>query len=90
MQDIQNVGIYSCRILTLERIQADMATAKKMRVEVDDELYKGIFVHLDSQNPVQFEEIVVNAKLAPAFVKQNYNKVTAENLSKLDCSAKSY
>ncbi|MGK0292597.1 MAG: GntR family histidine utilization transcriptional repressor [Porticoccaceae bacterium] len=79
VQDIQNIGIYSCRILTLETIQADMATAKKMRVEVDDELYKGIFVHLDSQNPVQFEEIVVNAKLAPAFLKQNYNKVTAEN-----------
>jgi GntR family histidine utilization transcriptional repressor len=79
VQDIQSVGIYSCRILTLERIQADMATAKKMRVEVGDELYKGIFVHLDRQNPVQVEEILVNAKLAPAFIKQNYNKVIAEN-----------
>jgi GntR family histidine utilization transcriptional repressor len=30
VQDIQNIGIYSCRILTLETIQADMADRKSV------------------------------------------------------------
>ena len=75
---IQKFGIYSCRIVSLERIQADMLIAQRMRINVDDELYKGTFVHLNRDKAAQFEEIVVNPLVAPAFIKQNYHKVVAD------------
>ena len=78
VENIQNFGIYSCRIVGLERIQADMLMAQRMRVNMDDELYKGTFVHLNRDKPAQFEEIVVNPLVAPAFIKQNYHKVVAD------------
>ena len=78
VQNIQNLGRYSCRIVSLDSIHADMFIAKTMRVNVDDELYKGVFVHLDANKPAQLEEIYVNPSLAPAFIKQNYQKVVAD------------
>ena len=71
----QAAGSYSCQTLEISAVHADGDTADLMKVDVGDNLYKGMFIHLVEGIPIQFQEIYVNPKMAPAFLKQNYEKL---------------
>lgn len=74
----QAAGSYSCQTLEISAVHADGDTADLMKVDVGDNLYKGMFIHLVEGIPIQFQEIYVNPKMAPAFLKQNYEKVVPD------------
>ena len=57
---------------------------------MDDELYKGTFVHLDRDKPAQFEEIVVNATGGACIYKTKLSQGGGGCLPELGCSAHSY
>ena len=71
----QAAGSHSCQTLEISAVHADADTADLMKIDVGDNLYKGMFIHLVEGIPIQFQEIYVNPKMAPAFLKQNYEKV---------------
>jgi GntR family histidine utilization transcriptional repressor len=74
----QAAGSHSCQTLEILAVHADADTADLMKIDVGDNLYKGMFIHLVEGIPIQFQEIYVNPKMAPAFLKQNYEKVVPE------------
>jgi len=74
----QAAGSYSCQTMEASAVYADAGTADLMEINVGESLYKGRFIHLAEGIPIQLQEIYVNPKLAPAFLKQNYEKVVPD------------
>jgi len=74
----QAAGSYSCQTMEASAVYADAGTADLMEINVGESLYKGTFIHLVEGIPIQLQEIYVNPKLAPAFLKQNYGKVVPD------------
>ena len=71
-------GTYSCQVLSLEQIPADAELADLLRFEIDQSVYLARFLHFDGSKAVQWQEIFVNPKVAPAFLKQNFTKVVPD------------
>jgi len=71
-------GSYSSRILSLGAISAPAEIAELMHRSTVTEVYQAIIVHLDKQSPIQWQALYVNPDLAPAFLKQNYTKITPD------------
>ena len=71
-------GSYSSRILSLGAISAPAKIAELMHRSTVTEVYQAIVVHLDKQTPIQWQALYVNPDLAPAFLKQNYTKITPD------------
>jgi len=71
-------GSYSSRILSLGAISAPPKIAELMHRSTVTEVYQAIVVHLDKQTPIQWQVLYVNPDLAPAFLKQNYTKITPD------------
>ena len=71
-------GSYSSRILSLGAISAPAEIAELMHRSTVTEVYQAIVVHLDKQTPIQWQALYVNPDLAPAFLKQNYTKITPD------------
>ena len=71
-------GSYSSRILSLGAISAPAEIAELMYRSTVTEVYQAIVVHLDKQTPIQWQALYVNPDLAPAFLKQNYTKITPD------------
>ena len=69
---------YSSRILSLGAISAPAEIAELMHRSTVTEVYQAIVVHLDKQTPIQWQALYVNPDLAPAFLKQNYTKITPD------------
>tara|TARA_B110000879_G_scaffold36542_1_gene50608 strand:- start:6087 stop:6800 length:714 start_codon:yes stop_codon:yes gene_type:complete len=69
---------YSNRILLLEEITAEKNIAAVLGLNQDDPLFHSIVVHCRDSAAVQWEECFVNPQLAPAYLKQNYSKVTPQ------------
>ena len=69
---------YSSRILSLGAISAPAEIAELMHRSTVTEVYQAIVVHLDKQSPIQWQALYVNPDLAPAFLKQNYTKITPD------------
>ncbi len=71
-------GAYSCQVLDLEQIPADAKLAHLLSFEVDQPVYRGIFVHFDRDKAVQWQQVFVNPEVAPAFLKQKFVKVVPD------------
>ncbi|MDG2500951.1 MAG: UTRA domain-containing protein [Porticoccaceae bacterium] len=71
-------GSYSRRILSLGSMSAPVEIAELMHSPADREVYRALVVHLDKQQPIQWQALYVNPELVPAFLKQNYTKITPE------------
>ena len=71
-------GAYSCQVLDLEQIPADAKLAHLLSFEVDQPVYRGIFVHFDRDKAIQWQQVFVNPEVAPAFLKQKFVKVVPD------------
>jgi GntR family histidine utilization transcriptional repressor len=69
---------YSNRILVLQEIAAEKNIAAVLGLNEGDQLFHSIVVHYRDSAAVQWEECFVNPQLAPAYLKQNYSKVTPQ------------
>ena len=73
-----NAGSYSNRVLFLSAITPSSEIAELLHRATDREIYQATVVHLDKEQPIQWQTIYVNPDLVPAFLKQNYAKVTPD------------
>jgi GntR family histidine utilization transcriptional repressor len=71
-------GSYSNRILSLSAITPSNEIAELLHWAIDRKIYQATVVHLDKDQPIQWQTIYVNPDLVPAFLKQNYAKVTPD------------
>lgn len=69
---------YSNRILVLQEATAEKNIAAVLGLNQGDQLFHSIVVHYRDSAAVQWEECYVNPKIAAAYLKQNYSKVTPQ------------
>ena len=69
---------YSNRILVLQETGAEKNIASILGLNEGDQLFHSIVVHYRDSAAVQWEECFVNPTMAPAYLKQNYSKVTPQ------------
>ena len=76
IEDLLAAGRYRCRVLSMDAIQSDSETASSMEIDIGENLFKATFLYLDVDKPCQLEHLYVNSSLVPAFIKQNYEKIS--------------
>jgi GntR family histidine utilization transcriptional repressor len=69
---------YSNRIVVLQETIAEKSIAAVLGLNEGDSLFHSIVVHYRDSAAVQWEECFVNPQLAPAYLKQNYSRVTPQ------------
>tara|TARA_B100001248_G_scaffold71409_1_gene50570 strand:+ start:433 stop:1158 length:726 start_codon:yes stop_codon:yes gene_type:complete len=74
----QSTGSYSYRLLAIDRVEANTKTAAMMQLTHRANIFQLTLVHLDNNQPIQWQGIAVNAKLAPALMKQKLDKVVPD------------
>ena len=78
LSNAQASGAYSNRILGLDNIAADQAMANLMGLNIGARLHQLTLVHLDSERPVQWQQLHIDVSLAPALPKQSFKKITPQ------------
>lgn len=83
--EIQQRGhAYSNKVLQQKTLRASETQAAWLGVAVDSEVFHIRIVHYENAQPVQLEDRVINPLLAPEFLKQDFNRITANQyLSKV-------
>lgn len=71
-------GTHSSRLLMLEATTASRIIAELLHLPLAQTIYHCVVVHLNKNNPIQWQSLYVNPRLAPAFLKQNYARVTPD------------
>lgn len=74
----QSNGSHSYRLLTIDRVEADTKTAAMMELAHRESIFQLTLVHLDNDKPIQWQGIAVNPKLAPALMKQKWDKLAPD------------
>lgn len=69
---------YSNRILVLKETSAEKSIASVLGLNEGDRLFYSIVVHCRDSAAVQWEECFVNPAMAPAYLRQNYSRVTPQ------------
>ena len=67
---------HSAVVLTLESIQATATLALEMQVPVGSPVFHSCLLHLENEQPVQYEERWVNPALAPDYLAQDFTQIT--------------
>ncbi|MFT5483994.1 MAG: GntR family histidine utilization transcriptional repressor [Halieaceae bacterium] len=70
-------GVHSARVLKLERLKASESVAKAMELKRGTELYYLKSVHMGDGLPMQLESRYVNPAMMPAFIDQDFSRITS-------------
>ncbi|WP_341668384.1 histidine utilization repressor [Alcaligenes sp. SDU_A2] len=76
-QDIRERGHeHSSQVLSIERLQATQAQARQYGIPVDTPLFHSIIVHAENGQPIQYEDRIVDARIAPDYLEQDWSRQT--------------
>lgn len=67
---------HASRLHLLERHPASEALALQFEVAAGSALFHSIIVHFENQQPIQVEDRWVNPAAAPAYMEQDYTRIT--------------
>ena len=67
-------GTYLAQQILLEQRKATMAEAVQLGVRSDHPIFRSVLLHYENQLPIQLEERVVNAQLAPDYGAQDFTR----------------
>jgi GntR family histidine utilization transcriptional repressor len=68
--------VHRAEIISLERVRATAELAEDFGVAPRGELYRSVIVHFENDRPVQLEDRHVLPKLAPDYLKTDFNRTT--------------
>ncbi|MDV2117562.1 histidine utilization repressor [Alcaligenes faecalis] len=76
-QDIRERGHqHSCQVLSMERLQASPAQARLYDIAPGATLFHSIIVHAENGLPIQYEDRLVDAHMAPDYMEQDWDQIT--------------
>ena len=67
---------HSVEVLTLEEVAADEQTAALLELEAGDAVFHSVLLHFENQQPLQYEERLVNPRFGPEYLQQDFRQVT--------------
>jgi GntR family histidine utilization transcriptional repressor len=68
--------VHRAEIVLLERLRAAAELAKDFGVAQRSELFRSVIVHFENDRPIQLEDRCVLPKLAPDYLKVDFNQTT--------------
>jgi GntR family histidine utilization transcriptional repressor len=76
-EEIRRRGhVHRAEIFSLERIRASAELAEDFGIAPRSELYCSVIVHFENDRPIQLEDRYVLPKLAPDYLKVDFNRTT--------------
>lgn len=76
-QDIRERGHrHTSRVLSLEKKTPTSSQLQRLGLKADTQLYHSLIVHYDNGVPIQLEDRVVDAAVAPDYLKQDWEQMT--------------
>lgn len=67
---------HSSQVLRIGKVYANAAQAKLFSIKPNTLLYHSLIVHLENERPVQVEDRLVNSKVAPEYLSQDWERTT--------------
>jgi GntR family histidine utilization transcriptional repressor len=74
----QRKGSHGHRLLSIDRMEVDTETAAMMQLAPRTAVGQLTLVHLDNNQPIQWQRISVNLAFAPALLKQKWDKIVPD------------
>ena len=68
--------VHRSEIVSLQRVRAAKGLAEDFGVAPRSELYRSVMVHFENDRPIQLEDRYVLPKLAPHYLKVDFNRTT--------------
>src|SRR5260221_1169590 len=68
--------VHRAEVVSLERIRAPAGLAQDFGIPARSELYCSVIVHFENDRPIQLEDRYVLPKLAPDYLKVDFNQTT--------------
>jgi len=76
-QDIRERGHqHSSQTLLLETVEASETQALRFRIAIATRLFHSVLVHYENEVPIQIEDRIVHASVAPDYLEQDWQQVT--------------
>lgn len=76
-QDIRERGhVHSSQVVSIEPLKATSKQAKAYDIAKDAPLFRSIIVHLENGAPIQYEDRLVDAQMAPDYLQQDWRLIT--------------
>lgn len=76
-QDIRERGHrHTSRVLSLDSITASASQSQRFGIAPGATLFHSVIVHYDNDTPIQLEDRVVDAAMAPDYLRQNWEQMT--------------
>ena len=76
-EEIRHRGhVHRADIVALERVRAVADLAEDFGIAPRSELYRSVIVHFENDRPIQLEDRYVQPKLAPEYLKVDFNQTT--------------
>lgn len=75
----RQAGYYSNRLLGIESVAASRQMADLMHLNSKQPVYQLSMLHLERNRPLVLQQLWVHTSLAPALIKQTFNKVTPDD-----------
>jgi len=67
---------HSVEILLLQSVKSNIDQALRLGVRTGEMIFKSELIHFENNQPIQLEERIVNASLAPDYSQQDFTKLT--------------
>ena len=78
---------YSNKLISLKEIKAGEPIARIMGLVKDQKIYESQLVHKENEVPVRFDIRYILPKLAPDYIKQNFEQITPNEYLQKHCPA---
>ena len=76
-QDIRERGhTHRSQVISMNRLKATAKQAKAYAIPTGATLFHSVIVHLENQIPIQYEDRLVDASMAPDYLEQDWSHTT--------------
>ena len=76
-QEIADRGhTHKVEIVILQEVKASTDQALRLGIRTGETIFKSELIHFENNQPIQLEERIVNASLAPDYSKQDFTQLT--------------
>ncbi|MEA3536515.1 histidine utilization repressor [Rhizobium sp. CC-YZS058] len=69
-------GSHATEVLTLERVDCDLALATELAVQPGSSVFHSVLLHKENGRPLQLEDRYVNPRFAPRYLEQDFTAIT--------------
>ena len=67
---------HTTKVVELQTVKANTDQALRLGLRTGERIFKSTLIHFENQQPIQLEQRIVNTRLAPNYVEQDFTQLT--------------